>query len=861
MNNAATNSRVPRFYLFLNALIFLAAGVTMTVMVSRGGFSGVRLSLISGTFMLAAVAGGLAILLQLQQDREQAISRQLLDSNLRNRLLIILGIFFIIFWCLTWFPAEYTRGLFEYFIALYPLILCGLFASGSALVYLITKGADFPEKFWKTFWLEHRTILATALFALAGFALIALLTNALGILKGYEPYWYGAGVPILAWQVFATLIIAILGINLGGKIPRMRINPDLAMFLVIWLIAALIWAFKPVSEGFWVTGPRPPNFEYYPFSDLTTFDLGSQFALIGQGINNRVFYDRALYMSFLVYLHSVGGQNYQQLMAVQAAIFAVFPALLFLIGRKLHSRNAGIILATLTTLRGLNSLSAAAWIDTSTFKHMLTDFPTAIGLAIFILLILKWLDSPNVHWRVVLWAAGVIGLTSLLRPHVLLLLPLLMLMILWAYRLHWKQNLIVSGVTLLAFAACISPWIFLGSGTSSIIEFYNTRIQGVIRQRYPTSTPPPTQVPALPSGNLKLAAMSPPAQQDPPAVSLQIPFAAKHFLHNIVTSALIFPETPRFVPVKETVKGGENFWQTRWDGSMSRTAAGMVILNLVMVALGLGAAYQTRRWQGLLPLGIMLIYAAANSLARTSGGRYLVPYDWILVCYFGFGVAELVQMGKTILKQEPTRANIDTLSSPANVQTFKPSSANKKVFAPVQALGVLALLAVIGGLIPLAGVLYPVQYPERTKSSLVTELEPYLPNLQINRAQVETFLKQPDAVLLYGRALYPRFYRRGAGEPISYGAFHVAGYPRTVYALIGPHGSVYVILPMETASPFPNSSDVIMLGCKQTGKGSGAVSALLTVLTTERKSYMRAPMAPLNCPIPAPVCDNNGNCQ
>jgi len=63
-------------------------------------------------------------------------------------------------------------------------------------------------------------------------------------------------------------------------------------------------------------------------------------------------------------------------MSIQAAIFAVFPALLYLIGKRLHSRTAGLALAVLIIFRGLTGLDASAWIDTATFKHMLTDFPT-----------------------------------------------------------------------------------------------------------------------------------------------------------------------------------------------------------------------------------------------------------------------------------------------------------------------------------------------------------------------------------------------------------------------------------------------------------------------------------------------------
>ena len=134
--------------------------------------------------------------------------------------------------------------------------------------------------------------------------------------------------------------------------------------------------------------------------------MASQFALIGQGLFNGMVFDRALYMSFLVYLHLIGGQDYRQLMAIQGAAFAIFPAILYLLGKRLHSRTAGLVLAALTIMRGLTSLDASAWIDTANFKHMLTDFPTAIGVSVFLLLMLRWLQAPRQRLSSLIAAGG-----------------------------------------------------------------------------------------------------------------------------------------------------------------------------------------------------------------------------------------------------------------------------------------------------------------------------------------------------------------------------------------------------------------------------------------------------------------------
>jgi hypothetical protein len=853
MHSHAGHSAVLKFHLFLSAAALIAAGALMLVLARSGSLSGLRLILIGGTFLAGLLLAAAAIRLHLQPERNRALQKALFNGPLAGRLTPILAILFVLSWCLTWLPPGYTGNLYYYFLGFYPLFLCGSLASGSGLLLLLTGQGQPSGSLWSRYGRAHKAALYVALTALAAAALVAALSVRLGLLTSYEPFWYGAGVPILAWQVFLSLLIAVLALQLEGRSFLKRLPLDLLLFILIWMLAAGLWASQPVRASYWVTGPQAPNNEYYPFSDLAVFDIASQFALIGQGINNHVFFDRALYMSFLVYLHSLAGQNYQLLMAVQAALFAVFPALLFLIGRRLHSRTAGILLAALTILRGLNSLSAAAWIDTATFKHMLTDFPTAIGVALCVLLLLRWVESPHTRARSLLWIGAVLGLTSLLRPHVLLLVPLVVLLALWVYRARVRRALVLCGLTLLALLAAISPWLFLGPGAGSIFALYGQRIHDVMVQRYPqlvaapALTPAPLPATALPSTLTQptlvpASTPSAPAPHVPPPANPAIAFQLTQYLHNLVTSALIFPASPFFLSVKDTVKGGEGYWQVHWDGSMSTPAACMLILNLIIVALGLGAGFQHRRWSGLLPLTVLLIYFVANALARTSGGRYLVPVDWILVTYYALGLTEMLFLG-TLLT---------TGAVPAIKQAVPITRAPDRPLSVGRALVVLGAAALMGGLIPLAGVIYPSRYAVKSPTAAVADIQPFYQDLGWTDARLSAFLAQPEAVVLYGRALYPRFYGAGAGEPVRYLPFRVADYPRTVFIFIGPMGQQYVILPGPAPKVLPNASDVIVLGCRSIQEGYDTVSAWAVILPQLSLSYARRQAASPACPPPAP---------
>jgi hypothetical protein len=82
-----------------------------------------------------------------------------------------------------------------------------------------------------------------------------------------------------------------------------------------------------------------------------------------------------------------------------------------------------------------------------------------------------------------------------------------------------------------------------------------------------------------------------------------------------------------------------------------------------------------------------------------------------------------------------------------------------------------------------------------------------------------------------------------------------------VFVLIGPQGTIAAMLPGRGISALPNASDVILLGCKSRPQGYDLVNALLVVLPREGIGYARSPAAPLTCPLPEPVCDNNKNCH
>jgi hypothetical protein len=84
------------------------------------------------------------------------------------------------------------------------------------------------------------------------------------------------------------------------------------------------------------------------------------------------------------------------------------------------------------------------------------------------------------------------------------------------------------------------------------------------------------------------------------------------------------------------------------------------------------------------------------------------------------------------------------------------------------------------------------------------------------------------------------------------------GFPRIAFTVIGPNGVSSVILPQGEVLYFPNASDVIVLGCQQ----SGYIDALsVVVIKDQQVVYVRQPSSGLQCPLPQPVCNENHVCR
>jgi hypothetical protein len=846
MQNANNSQKVILAYSFFTALCSLLSLSGMFLSPSQPGSSivfGLSLSrlVVALGFSFAFIFFA-ALFLKAFKDRrwaERFLEQWFGGGGFSIALAWLAGIGLGLGWIGCFLPAYRAGVLGSYWNRLQPVIVFILFVSIATLAVFIVKRINFsiqPLKTFDIFRLGFVIFLASLPFL--GISLYSRYNAYL-----LEDFWYGAGVPILTSQF----------LRFGGSLSSRRF--DLVIVILLYVMTAILWAGEPLQRSFLFTGPTAPNKVLYPFADAATFDMASQFGLIGKGIfiYNTPFFERTLYLSFLIYLHSLFGQNYETLMIVQAVIFAVFPVLVYLIGRSLNMRAVGLLAAILTMMRGANSIAASNMMDLANPKMIMTDFPTAVIVALLTLLVCEWLKDPEKKWHYALWVGGAIGLTIMIRTNGLIFLVFIPLFALLRFKSQWKNWLIAS--TLMAFAVIVItlPWELRNVSRGAMLyEPILMKIQHVLRTRYPSpssSLPPQNNILSLVTLRQTKAISSLYTTQDEQACQTITCFAPKHFLHNIVTSILIIPPTPFLDNLRHTVKESYPFWQANWDGKFTATPLFFFLWNIFLIALGISVAWKRQNLPGLTPLAIFVFYNLSNALARTSGGRYIVPVEWVMSFYFVIGILFLIS-------EFAVMTNIQ-LNPIFGAVVDQHESTVKQDSPFTRTAFILAALFAIGALVPLAEKLYPPRYADFNVTEALQEHEKEITTTGLTVDQVNTFLQTPGSELLVGRTLYPRAYKMGQGE-FAFQPFTVMIFPRTAFHLIGPKGADGVILPGGFPKYFPHAADALVIGCR----GTDYVDALAVIfLDGSGTAYTRWPASELTCPLRQPVCENNTVCE
>lgn len=631
---------------------------------------------------------------------------------------------------------------------------------------------------------------AVALTVLLGlFALIA--STRLGLTPD-PAYWGEPGAPILGWQFVAALILGAGVFCLSFYLRPSTL--DVMLPVSIYFAAALIWLSVPVEvlKNSFYMRISAPDYQPYPYSDSSYYDQMAQSLLIGHPYRGEIP-TRPLYIAFLAILHLVFGENYPRILNAQTLALAFLPVILYFLGRKLHSRAAGVIVALFFIFRELTSLLVSSATRVTNTKMILVDLPTLLFLLLACLFVFRWLGSRKPFDAFV--AGGSLGMLLLLRTQSMVILPFILL-IAW-FELGWRNKAFYLQSILFGagIAVTVAPWLihnYLQTGRFAFDAAFQVNL--FVHQYAAFGNLDVSNYIAEDRGvgYILLQFMI----NDPGHV---FGFIANHFFAILVNSLLALPMIEPFNGLFEPI----NLYWMRWDGHAAWYNAALFVLYLAVVSLGLVAAWRRWRWRGLLPLAFSLGYALATAMSRFSSWRYDFPSDWSVYFYFGVGFAELLHQ---------VAALFGVVSPPSDAKEPQPAQTRPHL----KNFAVMASVFVFIGALPwaLKGIASP-RYPDQSPDVSLTMLST-IQNIP-PPGELRSFLSQPGSFIQTGRLLYPRFFPRemGLSSTNPSPAYAIRDYARMGFYVLNQTSTAVVFPVDKVPGPVPHAADVIVMGCRR----------------------------------------------
>ena len=206
---------------------------------------------------------------------------------------------------------------------------------------------------------------------------------------------------------------------------------------------------------------------------------------------------------------------------------------------------------------------------------------------------------------------------------------------------------------------------------------------------------------------------------------------------------------------------------------------------------------------GLIPIFLFIAYNLSNGLARNSGGRYNLPIDWVGYTYFSIGLLYIFQSIYLLIRPKSnTVSTINRIQIPNRKDTLGKN------------LAFICLFVFISSLIPITEAVFPKQFNTITSADVSSIIQG---NPQLS-AYVDQLVVNPAKSVIHGKALYPRFYLSGQGEPGSaWVAYSKQQFDRIGFQVLYSEGRFDAIYSTKDIPEyFPNRSEIILIGDFQT---------------------------------------------
>lgn len=735
----------------------------------------------------------------------------------RSVLSFLIVIFFLslfLVW-ITGFSTEHFLGSATYFAMskrLLPLCIWLLSASVIAIgVGVLLQNSDLMQtpladkKNWRLLIITFVIMVLLFLFTAWIFPKI---TGAL---------WW-TSVPILMTQIIVAWILATLIMLIPGKfysgIPDfIKARANLLIFILIWSISAILWVnqpFDPKSEENSLTPqqqqfiyPRRPNYELYPRFDSETYYQVSESIVTGGGIYRSI--DKPLFLAIEALFNWISGGSFEKMLDLQTILLASFPAVVYLLGSKLHSRIAGLFTASLSVMQGINGIRLMA----TTMTLLSEPFMQLLTAIIALSAVLAFKESGKGRVSRFILLGGMLGLSALIRLNTVVIIPFILLIILIFYFRERKTFYITAGIFTIGILLAFSPWVTLNSiKFNDPFAFILDKVRGVIvNNRYEkiTSTMDLEEMSEEETGAQDFEIPDENIPKTTPIIKPSIPITIfRHFLNNIITSFSTLPGSG--IP-QDLIFGSRN--QRYWAGYDTTLYKGVnpafFVFNLLILSIGSSSIIKKHKVVGFIPAAIFFGYHLSNGIAVSSGHRYAQPVSWIIFFYYAIGLISISKVLFTLLK----------IDKHSNLPKLEETVLKKGWRTEIIAVGIFIVF--LGGTPVIADQVPINRYPEISEQVLFSAVN-NKENLRFSgeNGRIEEIFNavgSSDLDLIYGQILTPIFVNNEKFLSF-YGKENFGGDGTYLtFNLLGPRSSLFkrmIFYPFNDSVEIKNGSEAVI---------------------------------------------------
>lgn len=703
-------------------------------------------------------------------------------------------------WLIGGFMSEESfRPFFE---RIEPLLLYGMFVSGSA-VLLLFRLKDHPET--DSFEAASVRKLATIFFYIAFAVYLFIRVTGIGIVPD-EMDWQPNGMVIHYWEIGLSLWIALTAAILLrlAHVRGKQTAVTVLIFFLIWISTAILWVSIPTMKVLahsYFMEITPPNDLPYPASDAAYYGLWAESILAGLGFKSTVV-TRQFLIVLIALFEALTGHDLLKTIDCFTFLLALIPACMYLLGKKLHSHGAGIFAAGMAAFREYNTILLAPHFMVSSSKMLLSDLPGMLCILASLCAAIGWYQKPRSLLRMVLTGC-LAGLSVTVRSQSIILIPFLALFFLLNRGLPFRVRILPAAGFMIAALLVIAPWLIRSKVITGDFILDEPGIHSTELARRWSDDPDNIVVQAEDESDAEYAARNTRHMIDfffeKPFYVLR--FTASHFFANQLCALTALPFGTDFhLTIHDYTDTG--FHDV--EGRMLKTEnAPILILFLLPIVLGMSAARNRAGIAGLLPFFLGSIYLLLTAAGRYSGWRFALPADWFCYFYFALGIGETAYQIASALGGKR-----DLLLS---VSAADPS---KQPAYPAAVAGILILFLILGAAPALCGRIIPQQIFTQSSGENIRAMETILADHPAEQEQLSGLLSDPENSVISGRIIYPRFFyaHEGLSSGHPWTAYKIRDFSRLGFVLLNQENHD-VILPVgETPAFIPNAADIFVIG-------------------------------------------------